>query len=504
MSWKDRAVAAPEETPQASSGSWRDRAEPVEQDILENAGKDIAGIGKGLWEVGKKGAKMLTTEAYDTGRQLGEGKDFMETPLGEDVSGGVRIAKALPGAVVDRVKELATDPVGSFKEHPVNTALDVASVALPLLKGASAAKLAGMTRLAEAAEGSGKVGKFIRGAAEGLGEFTKEQTAKAAGFGPAAFTADEIEKTKAIGDFLRRKKVVTPLNSSKDMMNRLGEVEKTAIREMNEPIQRFDAAGIGASTGKQVAEQITSELFDRYFTDLPPEVIRKLKLGISTGTNYDKIAEKIRLAAADAAVFGDEPMSFASQVKLKRDLQAVGNFDSEARALRIPKAASGIARADLETNVKAAADLMGDPSLAAGYTNANRDFGMVQDAKAAVSKQIGKEVGGDALPLTDVATAGAGAVMTGANPVGGAGAYLVKRGYKAFGNQLAAEGADRLRSILQSNPAALGEYATPLLKAAERGSQSLATTDFVLQQRDPKYRQMLEALDSGARTSAAH
>ncbi len=499
MGWKDRAISA-EATPAA--GDWRSRAVPAESSVMDNAIEDVKGIGKGLFEVGKKAGKMLTVEPYQLGRDLAAGNDLSETPLAQDFTAGVDMAKKIPGAIVDRVKELASDPVGSFKEHPVNTTLDVASVALPFLKAASAAKMAGMSRLAEAAEGSGKVGNMARATVKGLGEFTKEQTAKAAGFGPAAFTADEIERTRAIGDFLRKKRVVTPLNTSKDMFNRLGEVEKGALRDMSEPIQRFDAAGIGSSSGKQISEQITTQLFDRFFAELPPEVVKKLKLGISTGTNYDKIAEKIRAAAADAAVFGDDPMTFSQQVKLKRDLQAIGNFDSEARALRVPKQASRIARQDLETNVKTAADLVGDPALAEKYSAANKDFGMVQDIKPAISKQIGKEVGGDALPLADVATVGAGAVMAGANPVGGAGAYMVKKGYKAFGNQLAAEGADRLKSLLQTRPQALGEYAPPLLKAAERGSQSLAITDFVLQQRDPKYRQMLEALESGAAATA--
>lgn len=499
MSWRDRAISA--DAAASGTGSWRDRAvvaEP-ESSVLENAGKDIVGLGKGLWEVGKKAGKMLTVEPFQLGRDLAEGNDLSETPLAQDVVAGIDIGKKIPGAVFDRVKEIGTDPIGAFKEHPVNTTLDIASVALPFLKVASVAKASGLSKLAEAAQGSGRVGKMARAAAEGLGEFTKEQTAKAAGFGPAAFTAEEIGRTKEIGDFLRRKKVVGALNSSKDMSNRLGDVEKSAIQKMNEPIQQFDAAGIGASTGKQVSEKIMGDLFGRFFSELPPEVVEKLRLGISTGTNYDKIAEKIRLAAADAAVFGDKPMTFAQQLKLKRDLQFVGNFDSEARSLRVPKQAAGIARADLEGNVKEAADLMGKPELSDMFAEGNRDFGMVQDARPAISKQIGKETGGDALPLSDVATAGAGAIMTGANPIGGASAYLVKRGYKAFGNQLAAEGADRLRSILQSKPQALGEYADPLLKAAERGSQSLAITDFVLQQRDPKYRQMLEVIESGTR-----
>lgn len=52
--------------------------------------------------------------------------------------------------------------------------------------------------------------------------------------------------------------------------------------------------------------------------------------------------------------------------------------------------------------------------------------------------------------------------------------------------------ADKVRSISESNPNALGKFAGPLREAAQRGGNSFAVTHFLLQQQDPEYRMMLK------------
>jgi hypothetical protein len=52
----------------------------------------------------------------------------------------------------------------------------------------------------------------------------------------------------------------------------------------------------------------------------------------------------------------------------------------------------------------------------------------------------------------------------------------------------------RVQHLVQTNPAALGKYAKPLATAAAKGQQQFATTNYVLAQRDPEYREMMSAL----------
>lgn len=51
-----------------------------------------------------------------------------------------------------------------------------------------------------------------------------------------------------------------------------------------------------------------------------------------------------------------------------------------------------------------------------------------------------------------------------------------------------------ISQILQTNPEMLGPYAKPLMAAAQRGSVALATTQYVLAQRDPQFRSLLNQL----------
>jgi len=62
-------------------------------------------------------------------------------------------------------------------------------------------------------------------------------------------------------------------------------------------------------------------------------------------------------------------------------------------------------------------------------------------------------------------------------------------------SQNTAVGSSKLAERIKTNPQVYGKYAQTLLNAAQRGAQSLTSTDFVLQQRDPEYRAMKDRLD---------
>ena len=63
-----------------------------------------------------------------------------------------------------------------------------------------------------------------------------------------------------------------------------------------------------------------------------------------------------------------------------------------------------------------------------------------------------------------------------------------------YGNQALAHGVDRLADVVAKAPRMLGKYAAPLQNAAQRGGQSLAITNYVLQQSDPEYRKHINNL----------
>jgi hypothetical protein len=56
-------------------------------------------------------------------------------------------------------------------------------------------------------------------------------------------------------------------------------------------------------------------------------------------------------------------------------------------------------------------------------------------------------------------------------------------------------GANKIKTIIQTNPQALGKYGPVLRSAMERGGNSYAVTHFLMQQRDPEYRQLIKTID---------
>lgn len=79
-----------------------------------------------------------------------------------------------------------------------------------------------------------------------------------------------------------------------------------------------------------------------------------------------------------------------------------------------------------------------------------------------------------------------GALLTGGLSIPVTSPSAWKHGSRAFG---------RLQSTLSGNPERLGKYAKVLLDAAQRGNKALATTHFILQQRDPEYRKRIQELE---------
>lgn len=139
MSWRDRAIKVTESEPTRSS-SWRERAIPVnEPSFAENLKKDASEIGSGLVQTGKLIAKAPLL-GPKTGLELIQGTPLSETTGAKFGSAVVNMMKEAPGAVANRVKEIATKREQAFYERPISTTLDVASIIPPIAAATRAVK----------------------------------------------------------------------------------------------------------------------------------------------------------------------------------------------------------------------------------------------------------------------------------------------------------------------------------------------------------------------------
>lgn len=108
-----------------------------------------------------------------------------------------------------------------------------------------------------------------------------------------------------------------------------------------------------------------------------------------------------------------------------------------------------------------------------------------------VLKAIRGEGGGQGL-VKDVIKGVEGIAAKGANQAG----LLARKAEQVAGgvNQSVAQSATKLKSMIDRAPDKFGQYAPQLQAASKRGSTSLAATNYLLSQKDPAYRKMIEEL----------
>jgi len=113
---------------------------------------------------------------------------------------------------------------------------------------------------------------------------------------------------------------------------------------------------------------------------------------------------------------------------------------------------------------------------------------------ANVAGQLSRVASATAEAATPLAAAG----MGGVNARGLANSPQTKQnaGANTYTPPFAAHSLDKLSQLVQSNPQVLGKYAGPLQDAAQRGSSSLAATNFALYQNDPDYRAIIDPLQA--------
>jgi hypothetical protein len=128
--------------------------------------------------------------------------------------------------------------------------------------------------------------------------------------------------------------------------------------------------------------------------------------------------------------------------------------------------------------VKASEDYALAKQFEGGKANGSRSVNQMMGIMSPIGGGVGAMVGG---PAGAAVGAGAGAAA-GAM----AGSYIDKKGGQMAG--------DLIDWYLRNKPENLGKYASVLGNAARNGTQAVATSHFVLMNRDHEYRQMIEGL----------
>lgn len=212
-------------------------------------------------------------------------------------------------------------------------------------------------------------------------------------------------------------------------------------------------------------EQLSA--IDQYLNVQPPVPIQKVvpvgKKNISLNEGQ-KLVEELKQGAHWSGIGNQSPEEILAQKIYMKTRDALNNAAEESAN---------------KLGISGAGDLV---------RNLNKKYSIGLNADTVIRNKLSSEIGNKSFGLTDTML-GAGELASENPSLGKIGTLLgIKKASEKYGNQVLAQGADKLADIVAKAPQTLGRYSGVLQNAAQRGGQSLAITNYVLQQSDPEYR----------------
>lgn len=326
--------------------------------------------------------------------------------------------------------------------------------------------------------GIGKaVEKWLPRAVESLGE-------KAAALGGKSKTAAEkfaLNATGAtgvlaskfdddLGRYLLDKGIIKFGNRAADVEKALEGSVDEASAMIGKVLDDMDASGVTASVDNIVSgingkiaqlKQVPGN--DKFIRSLQNEVDRLIEAGKS-----------------------DIPISAAERGK--RAFQAQTNYNSKPSKVSSSKEMASAFRGEVERAAEQAS-----PELAKQFLSAKDQYGKLKPVLDATVKRSHQQV---QQPIGGLADTAAGLLF--APVVGTPAAISGPIARRSIQPRIASSSAvtfDKIGDILKTAPERFGKFAAPLREAEMRGPAARATTQFILQQTHPEFRQMMEELE---------
>lgn len=356
---------------------------------------------------------------------------------------------------------------------------------------------------------------------EAFRRFAQERALKAAGYIQKDFprAGMKLRRLREGGQtLLDEPGLITPGASSATIADRLEPLVQQEGKAIGRYLDEADAAA-----GSSFAYDPT-RLASRAEAEIATPALENPSV-YSQGQRVATWIDRLRAAERAKAARGD-PFTFREANEIKGDLQELTRNNrgdvpiSQRRADQLQR----MMTRDLDQQVR---PLIGDDALAE-FRNARSRFGTFKDALDKSTQGANRETGNNVFRIDDRQAAEAGAMVGGAPGAAVAGA--ASKLLRGRGDSVAAVGADRLaksgvlgrlpgpdalgaaggsagaaagRAVqtamsttdwlnmaTEQNPEAMGEYGPTLQQAKADGR--LAMVHYVLEQKDPNYRAMLE------------
>lgn len=213
----------------------------------------------------------------------------------------------------------------------------------------------------------------------------------------------------------------------------------------------------------------------------------ELEAAVSTGANL--LTGKVNPSVEDvkAAYYGQKEEAERKNEEAKAANPGTYGLAQVGSSIASPLNKLGVVASGIAMGVGASEDpieggLLGGTLGALGGAAGGALGSIAPTLASAASKQLPQAIKGAGIGL--------GSAIGG--PIGGYAGYKAAKQLTPKVIPTIRSGIDKVSEILQSNPNALGRFLPALQSAMQRGKESLNSTLFILKQREPEFRQLME------------
>lgn len=376
------------------------------------------------------------------------------------------------------------------------------------------------------------IGNRLKSGAENFG-------ARALGAERGTIKSMGADKVKAAGRYALDEGILSPLASTDDLISRNAAKQAEGAGKMNQVYNQIDEAGASTFNPLDEAVNVENKIGNFYRSPINRGETNQLENTLESMVMRGDKPIPLREAQALKEELG----------KVANWKNSLNVTDKEKMA----RDAYGVVNEAIDRAAQEGAETIGTEGLKETLQQGKALYGSSKGAEKLLENKLAREQGNKLLGLTDwnvLGTGGVGAAMTGgASILPTAGLLGAKRGLEKYGSQTAAVGLDKISKALmkspkmaelyQKNPAAFqalaskleqnmtslpraaegqqdnsveqqeplknvppskdeiirkaagSKYAQVLQNAAQSGEQSFNAAHFVLQQRDPEYRKII-------------
>lgn len=505
--------------------------------IVEGAGRALGVEGAGAGPIGDmklsdEGPTLdweILRDAYKKARDKERGalkKDAKDNPVVSavaEIGGAIAspINKLMPGASMAKSGAVLGGITGLGNSEADN----LGDMALDTGKGVALGGALGYA----ADKASPYLEKGVKAVGEGSRNLAKRFGARALGAERGTIKKLGADKVDELGAYALDEGLLSPLASTDDVIARNAARQAEGAAKMNEVYSAIDDAGASTFNPLDVAGKVDESIGGFYRSPINRGETNQL----------ENTLESILMR-------GDGNIPLKEAQVLKQELGKVANWKNNlniSEKERMAREAYGLVSGAIDDAAETGAKAIGKEGLEEILKQGKKLYGNSKGAEELLTNKFAREQGNKLFGLTDT-IAGTGAVST-MGPAG-LGVLAAKSAAERFGAQNAALGLNKVSKMLlkspkmldlyQKNPQAFqslvqkleshsnviqlpraadkdngamnfndsnskdallqktqgSQYAQVLQNAANNGDQSLSAAHYVLSQRDPNYRKLIE------------